>query len=81
MIDLSSIHLNTIVHTKNKRAKHKCTVIRVFFCIDSVAPSFRLMPRMSMQKEEVSAVSAPSAEGNNAEMRPMINKMDTEIDK
>ena len=34
--------------------------------------SLRSNPRISMQKEEVSAVMAPSTEGNKAEINPTI---------
>jgi hypothetical protein len=43
----------------------------------SVSDGLRLNPKISIQKEEVSAVSAPSALGNKADMSPMIKMMAT----
>ena len=73
IIDLLSIHLKIMMHSRKIIAKLRCTKILVFFCAASERPSFLLMPRMSMQNVEVSAVSAPSALGNNAEMSAMMN--------
>ena len=52
-----------------------CTVILVFFVCFSVRDVLRLNPKISIQKEEVNAVKAPSALGNKADINPMIKMM------
>ena len=76
MIERSSIILNIMVQTKKMIAKVRCTVRRVFFLVASFSFSSRLIPSRSMQNEDVSAVSAPSALGKRAEMRPIINRIE-----
>src|SRR4051794_24861072 len=76
MIDLLLIHLNIITHKKKITANIKCTVSLVFrFCF-SLRSSLFFKPRISMQKEEVRAVNAPSALGNNAEIKAMIKMIE-----
>ena len=77
MIDLSSIHLNIMMHKKKITAKLKCTVILVFFVCFSVNDVLRFTPKISIQKDEVSAVKAPSALGNKADINPIIKIMAT----
>ena len=74
MISLSLINLkiNTII--KNTKAKVKCTFNLVRFFSFSV-PLLFLNPRISIQKQEVSEVMAPSTLGNNAEINAMIKMM------
>jgi hypothetical protein len=63
MMDLLSITLKAITIKKKMAANVKCTVSRVrFFCL-SVRFSFLFSPNISIQKDEVSAVKAPSALG------------------
>ena len=50
-----------------------CTVSLVFLFAFSVRPALRCIPRISIQKEDVRAVKAPSALGNKAEISPIIN--------
>ena len=77
IMDLSSIHLNIIIHRKKINANVKCTVILVFLVCFSVSAVLRFTPKISIQKEEVSAVNAPSALGNKADINPIIKIMAT----
>src|SRR5215216_209022 len=72
IIDLLSIALNAITIIKKIMANTKCTVNLVFFFSFSVRPSFLFNPKISIQKEEVRAVKAPSALGKSADIRPMM---------
>ena len=74
MISLSFIHLKIITIIKNTNAKVKCTFSRVRFLSFSLDSLF-FMPKISIQKQEVSEVMAPSTLGNKAEIRAMINMM------
>ncbi len=72
MISLSFTALNISTITKNIRAKVKWTLSRVRFFSFSVA-WLLLMPRISIQKQEVREVIAPSTLGKRAEIRAMMN--------
>ena len=65
------------MHKKKIIANDTCTVILLFFVCFSVSEVLRLNPKMSIQKDEVNAVKAPSALGNKADIKPMIKMMPT----
>ena len=65
------------MHKKKINANVICTIILVRLVCFSVSAGFRLKPRISMQKEDVSAVKAPSALGNKADISPMIKMIAT----
>src|SRR5215472_15428100 len=77
IIDLSFNHLKIIIHKKKIIANVTCTIILVFFVCFSVTDVLRLKPKISMQKDEVSAVKAPSALGNKADISPIIKMIAT----
>ena len=62
---------------RNITANDIWTFFLISTCLFSLQP-FCFIPRMSMQKEEVNAVSAPSALGNNAEINAIINMIDNQ---
>ena len=71
MIDLSLIILNNTTINKNTTAKVKCTFNLVrFFCCS--VPSFFCNPKISIQKQDVSDVIAPSTLGKSAEIKAII---------
>src|SRR5690349_17247395 len=74
MISLSFIHRNNKTIRKNTPANAKWNFSLVLFLSFSDASDF-FNPSISIQKQEVSDVMAPSTLGNNAEMRAMINIM------
>src|SRR5690606_4692916 len=76
-MDLLSIHLNIITARKKMKAKLKCTVSLIFLLKLSDHSSLLFSPRISIQKEEVRAVSAPSALGKSADIRAMMNIIET----
>ena len=57
------------------KANVKCTVSLFFFFSFSFKSDLFFSPSISMQNEEVKAVSAPSALGNNADIKAIINIM------
>ncbi len=61
---------------KNIKAKTKWVIIRLLFFVFSSQSSRRFMPSISMQNEEVSAVKAPSALGNSADIKPITKMME-----
>ena len=61
-----------ITMIKNTTAKAKCTFSLVRFFSFSV-PSFLFSPSISIQKQEVSDVIAPSTLGNKAEIKAITN--------
>ena len=66
------ITLNIITNKRNTKAKTRWTIFLVLcFCL-SVQSSLRFNPSMSIQNEDVSAVIAPSALGNRADIRAII---------
>ena len=65
------------MHKKKIMANDTCTVILLFFVCFSLREVLRLNPKISIQKEEVNAVKAPSALGNKADIKPMIKMMAT----
>src|SRR4051812_12869786 len=67
MINLSLMNLNTSTIIKNKAANVKWTFNR-FLRFSFSVPGFLFRSRMSMQKQEVIDVIAPSTLGNNAEI-------------
>ena len=81
MIDLSLSHLNTIMHEKKMSANVTCTIILVLFVCFSESDVLRLKPKISIQKDEVSAVKAPSALGNKADINPIIKMIATKDGK
>ncbi len=66
-----------MMHKKKTTANIMCTVILVFFVCFSVSDALRLKPKISIQKDEVSAVKAPSALGNKADINPIIKMIET----
>ena len=58
-----------------RKAKERCTPFRRKFRRCSSRSFRRSNPKISMQKEEVKAVMAPSTEGKSAEIRPMMKIM------
>ena len=76
-MDLSLIHLKIMIHKKKINANVTCTVILVCLVCFSVKDALRFNPKISIQKDEVSAVSAPSALGNKADIKPIIKMMET----
>src|SRR6478735_4758708 len=81
IIDLSLIHLNIITHKKKIIAIVRCTRRRIFLRCFSSRSSLFFNPNMSIQKDDVNAVNAPSALGNNAEIRPIIKMIETKDGK
>ena len=71
IINLSLMALKSKTIKKNIRAKVKCTFNLVRFFSFSV-PSFLLIPRISIQKQDVSDVIAPSTLGNRADINAII---------
>ena len=69
MIDLSLITLKIITKIKKIKVNVRWTIFLVLE-FSSSDFWFLLMPKISIQKEEVSAVIAPSAEGKSAEISP-----------
>src|SRR5687768_12114014 len=76
MMDLLSISLKAITMIKKIMANEKWTINLILFLSFSGQSSLLFNPIISIQKEEVNAVSAPSALGNNAEIRPMIKMIE-----
>src|SRR4249919_1492409 len=77
IIDLSLIHLNIITQRKKIIAMVRCTRKRTFLRCFSSRSSLFFKPKISIQKDDVNAVNAPSALGNNAEIRPIIKMIET----
>ena len=71
MMDLSLITLKIITKIKKIKVNVRWTIFLVLE-FSSSDFWFLLMPKISIQKEEVSAVIAPSAEGNSAEISPIM---------
>ena len=74
MISLSFIHLKIKTIIKNTRAKVKCTFNLVLFFSFSV-PSLFFNPSISIQKQDVNDVMAPSTLGKSAEINAIIKMM------
>src|SRR5215203_2018852 len=72
MIDLLLTHLKAITIRKKMIANVKCTASLFFFFSFSVRSFLFFNPKISMQKDEVNAVKAPSALGKRAEINPII---------
>ena len=65
----------------NNAANPKCIFFLSFVFSSSDLSCFLSNPRMSIQKDEVKAVIAPSTDGNKAEINPMIKIKKIPLDK
>ncbi len=81
MIDLLSMILKPITHIINTTAKVICTIFLKRILAASVIVLFLLRPIISIQKDEVNAVIAPSALGKSAEIRPIIKMIEMNCGK
>ena len=70
MLGLSA-HLNIIISSKNMPAKPRCTRWRMCLRLASLQSQRFCIDKISIQKLDVSAVIAPSALGNKAEINAM----------
>src|SRR6187200_1178354 len=77
MINLSFIHLKIKTMIKNTNAKLKCTFNLVLFFSFSVASLF-FNPNISIQKQDVSDVMAPSTLGKRADINAMMKMIPIE---
>ena len=67
----SSSHLKAMINIRNSAANPRCTRRRQRICAAALNSGLRCTPKISIQKVDVRAVSAPSTLGNRAEMRAM----------